>query len=85
METPVSIPQRRKPAFPFFSKTTPEVLLYLAVPIWIDALALAVVGSVGGLLTASILIFVSQPLRDRVVPWLVSYAVGTCSAPRCWR
>jgi zinc and cadmium transporter len=49
----------------------------LAVPIWIDALALAVVGSVGGLLTASILIFVSQPLRDRVVPWLVSYAVGT--------
>jgi len=47
------------------------------VPIWIDALALAVVGSVGGLLTASILIFVSKPLRDRVVPWLVSYAVGT--------
>jgi zinc and cadmium transporter len=47
------------------------------VPIWIAALALAVVGSVGGLLTASILMFVGQPLRNRVVPWLVSYAVGT--------
>ncbi|HEX5069937.1 MAG TPA: ZIP family metal transporter [Vicinamibacterales bacterium] len=47
------------------------------MPIWIDALALAVAGSVGGLLTASILLVVSQPIRDRVVPWLVSYAVGT--------
>lgn len=47
------------------------------MPIWIDALALAVVGSVGGLLTASILLLVSQPIRNRVVPWLVSYAVGT--------
>jgi len=43
----------------------------------VDALALAIVGSVGGLLTASILLLVGQPLRNRVVPWLVSYAVGT--------
>ena len=47
------------------------------MPIWVDALALAIVGSVGGLLTASILLLVGQPLRNRVVPWLVSYAVGT--------
>jgi zinc and cadmium transporter len=47
------------------------------VPIWIDALALAILGSVGGLLTASVLLFAGKPLRDRVVPWLVSYAVGT--------
>jgi zinc and cadmium transporter len=43
----------------------------------VDALALAIVGSVGGLLTASVILVVGQPLRDRVVPWLVSYAVGT--------
>jgi zinc and cadmium transporter len=47
------------------------------VPIWLIALGLAVVGSVGGLLTASVLLLVSKSMRDRVVPWLVSYAVGT--------
>jgi len=47
------------------------------VPVWISALALAVAGSVGGLITASILLFVGKATRDRVVPWLVSYAVGT--------
>jgi len=47
------------------------------VPVWIWALALAIAGSVGGLITASILLFVGKATRDRVVPWLVSYAVGT--------
>ena len=47
------------------------------MPVWISALALAVAGSVGGLITASILLFVGKATRDRVVPWLVSYAVGT--------
>jgi zinc and cadmium transporter len=47
------------------------------VPIWVIALALAVVGSVGGLIVASVLLVVSKSVRDRVVPWLVSYAVGT--------
>jgi zinc and cadmium transporter len=45
--------------------------------LWLMTLALAVAGSVGGLLTASVLLFVSRTIRDRVVPWLVSYAVGT--------
>lgn len=45
--------------------------------IWPAALALAVAGSAGGLLTAGILLFAGQRTRDRVVPWLVSYAVGT--------
>lgn len=40
-------------------------------------MALAVVGSVGGLLTASVLLLAGQALRSRLVPWLVSYAVGT--------
>ena len=39
--------------------------------------ALAVAGSVGGLITASLLLLVGKSTRDRVVPWLVSYAVGT--------
>ena len=47
------------------------------MPTWVVAVALAVVGSVGGLITASILLFVRKATRDRVVPWLVSYAVGT--------
>ena len=45
--------------------------------IWPTALALAVAGSVGGLITASLLLLVGKATRDRVVPWLVSYAVGT--------
>jgi zinc and cadmium transporter len=47
------------------------------VPIWLLALALAIAGSVGGLITASILLFVGPSVRNRVVPWLVSYSVGT--------
>jgi zinc and cadmium transporter len=47
------------------------------MPIWPAALGLAVVGSVGGLLTASLLLLFHAPARARVVPWLVSYAVGT--------
>ena len=45
--------------------------------VWAVALLLAVAGSVGGLLTASLLLFVRPATRERVVPWLVSYAVGT--------
>ena len=45
--------------------------------LWPTALALAVAGSVGGLITASLLLLVGKSTRDRVVPWLVSYAVGT--------
>lgn len=45
--------------------------------IWPAVLALSVAGSVGGMLTAAILLTVSPAVRTRVVPWLVSYAVGT--------
>jgi zinc and cadmium transporter len=41
------------------------------------AVMLAVAGSVGGLITASALLAVGEPVRQRVVPWLVSFAVGT--------
>ena len=45
--------------------------------IWPAVLALSVAGSVGGMLTAAILLLVKPAVRTRVVPWLVSYAVGT--------
>jgi len=45
--------------------------------VWPAALGLSVIGSVAGLLTASLLLLFHEPARARVVPWLVSYAVGT--------
>lgn len=40
------------------------------------ALGLSLLGSCGGLLVASSLIFFPARIRTRLVPWLVSYAVG---------
>jgi zinc and cadmium transporter len=47
------------------------------VSIWPATLALSVAGSIGGVLVASLLLLLQKPARDRAVPWLVSYAVGT--------
>jgi zinc and cadmium transporter len=41
------------------------------------AIGLSIIGSLGGLLTASAFLLVGDNLRLRLVPWLVSYAVGT--------
>lgn len=41
------------------------------------AVGLTLVGSLGGLMVASGLLFFNQRLRLHIVPWLVSYAVGT--------
>lgn len=40
------------------------------------ALALSVLGSIGGLVVASSLLLFNDNLRTRLVPWLISYAVG---------
>jgi zinc and cadmium transporter len=40
------------------------------------ALGLSILGSSGGLLVASSLLLFNDSLRTRLVPWLVSYAVG---------
>lgn len=40
------------------------------------ALGLSLLGSLGGLLVASTLLLFNDSLRTRLVPWLVSYAVG---------
>ena len=41
------------------------------------AVGLSVLGSLGGLLTASVFLLLGDELRIRLVPWLISYAVGT--------
>lgn len=45
--------------------------------VWAAALGLSVAGSIGGLLVAGILLLFGPEVRNRVVPSLVSYAVGT--------
>lgn len=46
------------------------------MPLLTIALGLSLLGSFGGLLVASSLLLFNDNLRRRLVPWLVSYAVG---------
>jgi zinc and cadmium transporter len=39
-------------------------------------LGLTVLGGLGGLLVASSILLIKEPARSRLIPWLVSYAVG---------
>ena len=41
------------------------------------AVGFSVIGSVGGLATASVFLLLGDGIRVRLVPWLISYAVGT--------
>jgi zinc and cadmium transporter len=41
------------------------------------AVGLSVLGSFGGLLTASLFLLLGDSVRVKLVPWLISYAVGT--------
>lgn len=41
------------------------------------AIGLSVLGSLGGLLAASLFLLIGNGLRVKVVPWAISYAVGT--------
>jgi zinc and cadmium transporter len=50
------------------------------VPLLATALGLSLLGSLGGLLVASSLLLFTDSLRTRLVPWLVSYAVGALLA-----
>ena len=47
------------------------------MPLLATALGLSLLGSGGGLLVASSLLLFTDDVRTRLVPWLVSYAVGT--------
>jgi zinc and cadmium transporter len=46
------------------------------VPLLATALGLSLLGSCGGLLVASSLLLFNDRVQTRIVPWLVSYAVG---------
>ena len=46
------------------------------MPLLATSLGLSLLGSCGGLLVASSLVFFPERTRARLVPWLVSYAVG---------
>jgi zinc and cadmium transporter len=46
------------------------------VPLLAIAVGLSVLGSLGGLIVASSLLLFAESVRKRLVPWLVSYAVG---------
>jgi zinc and cadmium transporter len=46
------------------------------VPLLATALGLSLLGSCGGLVVASSLLLSTQRIRTRLIPWLVSYAVG---------
>jgi len=50
------------------------------VPPLITAVALSLAGSLGGLLVAAALLLFPDNVRSRLVPWLVSYAVGALLA-----
>ena len=47
------------------------------MPLLLIALCLAVLGSIGGILLGGVLLMFPESVRSRLVPWLVSYAVGT--------
>jgi zinc and cadmium transporter len=47
------------------------------VQLYATAVGLSVLGSLGGLLTASTFLLLGDELRVKLVPWLISYAVGT--------
>jgi zinc and cadmium transporter len=55
-----------------------EATVYIStVHTYAAAVALSVLGSLGGLLTASTFLLLGDAIRIRLVPWLISYAVGT--------
>ena len=50
------------------------------MPLLVAAVGLTLLGSLGGLLLASALLFFDDRVRSRVIPWLISYAIGTMLA-----
>jgi len=44
---------------------------------FVAAIGLSAIGSLGGALMASLFLVIGDSLRKRLVPWLISYAVGT--------
>jgi len=68
--------RRGAAAFRTLVRTLPREIIPV-VTLLPTAVAFSVLGSLGALLLASMLLLLEPPVRSRVVPWLVSYAVGT--------
>lgn len=47
------------------------------MPVLFVAIGLAILGSLGGILLGGVLLMFREQVRGKLVPWLVSYAVGT--------
>jgi zinc and cadmium transporter len=47
------------------------------VNVYAAAIGLSVLGSMGGLIVASVFLLIGDGLRVKIVPWAISYAVGT--------
>jgi len=47
------------------------------VPLVGIAVALSILGSLGGVIVASSFLLLGETIRTRLIPWLISYAVGT--------
>jgi zinc and cadmium transporter len=47
------------------------------VNVYAAAIGLSVLGSLGGLIAASVFLLLGDGLREKIVPWAISYAVGT--------
>jgi zinc and cadmium transporter len=47
------------------------------MPVLLIAVGLAILGSLGGILLGAVLLLMREQVRGKLVPWLVSYAVGT--------
>lgn len=47
------------------------------MPLYVAAIGLSALGSLGGVLMASLFLLVGDRLRPKLVPWFISYAVGT--------
>lgn len=56
---------------------SPVFLYHAAVHPFVAAIGLSALGSLGGVLMASLFLFIGDAFRPRLVPWLISYAVGT--------
>jgi zinc and cadmium transporter len=47
------------------------------VPLILIAVGLSILGSLGGVIVASSFLLLGETIRTRLIPWLISYAVGT--------
>ena len=47
------------------------------MPLLLIAIGLSILGSLGGVIVAATFLLLGETVRTRLVPWLISYAVGT--------